>query len=98
MIVAVSVSTMGGSDSVGATVAECVRIVRDSGLPYETNAMFTNIEGEWDEVMAVVRACVDRAAELAPRVSVTMKIDHRPGVEDQLEQKAASVRHHLGEE
>jgi uncharacterized protein (TIGR00106 family) len=98
MIVAFSVSPMGGNESVGASVAACVQIVRDSGLPHETNAMFTNIEGEWDQVMEVVRACIERASQDAPRVSVTMKIDHRPGVDDQLEQKVASVRRHLGEQ
>ena len=95
MLVAFSVSPMGGSESVGDAVAECVAIVRDSGLPFETNAMFTNVEGEWDEVMGVVRACVDRAAEHAPRVSVTMKLDHRPGAEDQLHGKVERVQRQL---
>ncbi|HEX7429797.1 MAG TPA: thiamine-binding protein, partial [Mycobacterium sp.] len=55
MIVAFSVSPSGGDQTggVGEAVAEAVRVVRASGLPNETNAMFTNIEGEWDEVMAV---------------------------------------------
>ena len=97
MLVAFSVSPMGGSESVGDAVAECVAIVRDSGLPFETNAMFTNVEGEWDEVMGVVRACVDHAAAHAARVSVTMKIDHRPGVGDQLHQKVARIQERLGE-
>lgn len=97
MIVAFSVSPMGEDESVGESVAECVEIVRASGLPHETNAMFTNVEGDWDEVMEVVRSCIDRAAERAPRVSVTMKIDHRPGVSDQLTQKVQSVERHLGE-
>jgi uncharacterized protein (TIGR00106 family) len=66
MLVAFSVSPMGDSTSVGDAVAECVRIVRASGLRSETNAMFTNVEGEWDEVMGVVRACVEKAAEHAP--------------------------------
>ena len=50
-------------------VAEAVRVVRESGLPNETNAMFTNIEGEWDEVMAVVKQAVDVVAAAAPRGS-----------------------------
>ena len=64
MIVAFSVSPSGGDEtgSVGAAVAEAIRVVRASGLPNETNAMFTNIEGEWDEVMAVVK----QAVELSP--------------------------------
>jgi uncharacterized protein YqgV (UPF0045/DUF77 family) len=40
--------------------------------------MFTNLEGEWDEIMAVIKACVDAVARAAPRVSVVMKLDHRP--------------------
>ena len=79
MIAAFSVTPLGAGDSVGDLVAECVRIVRRSGLASETNAMFTNVEGEWDEVMAVIRSCVDHVAEVAPRVSVVVKIDHRPG-------------------
>ena len=61
MIVAFSVSPFGGDEagSVGDAVAEAIRVVRASGLPNETNAMFTNIEGEWDEVMAVVKQAVD---------------------------------------
>jgi uncharacterized protein (TIGR00106 family) len=91
MLVAFSVTPLGDSESVGDAVAECVRIVRASGLACETNAMFTNIEGEWDDVMPVVRACVERAAEHAPRVSVTMKMDYRPGVDGQLEGKVERV-------
>lgn len=79
MIVAFSVTPLGAGDSVGDLVADCVRIVRESGLPNETNAMFTNVEGEWDEVMPVVRACIDHVAAHAPRASVVLKIDHRVG-------------------
>jgi uncharacterized protein (TIGR00106 family) len=96
-LVAFSVTPLGGSTdgSVSAAVADAVRIVRDSGLPNETNAMFTNLEGEWDEVMAVVKACVDKVAEAAPRVSVVIKVDHRPGVTDALRAKVAAVEQHL---
>ena len=51
MIAAFSITPIGSGESVGAAVAEAVRLVRASGLPNETNAMFTNVEGEWDEVM-----------------------------------------------
>ena len=79
MIAAFSITPLGTGESVGDLVAEAVRVVRASGLPYETNAMFTNIEGEWDEVMAVIRGCVDRLSESAPRISVVIKLDIRPG-------------------
>ena len=64
---AFSVSPSGGEDgSVSEAVARAVQVVRESGLPNETNAMFTNIEGEWDEVMAVVKRAVEAAGEGSP--------------------------------
>jgi uncharacterized protein (TIGR00106 family) len=97
MIAAFSITPLGGSDSVGQTVARAVRLVRDSGLANETNAMFTNVEGEWDEVMALVKACVMEVATVAPRVSVVIKIDHRPGVTDGLHTKVEAIEDHLRE-
>jgi uncharacterized protein (TIGR00106 family) len=96
MIAAFSITPLGLGESVGATVAEAVRIVRASGLPNETNAMFTNIEGEWDEVMAVIHRCVEAVAARAPRVSVVIKIDHRPGVEGALRHKVEAIERELG--
>jgi uncharacterized protein (TIGR00106 family) len=75
VIAAFSVTPLGGGEAVGDLVAECVRIVRESGLPNETNAMFTNLEGGWDEVMAVIKACVEAVTADAPRASVVVKID-----------------------
>lgn len=80
MLAAFSVTPLGASESVSASVAEAVRIVRESGLSSETNAMFTNVEGEWDEVMEVIRACVEKIGEGAPRVTAVIKLDYRPGV------------------
>lgn len=91
MLCAFSITPLGVGDSVGGVVADAVRIVRDSGLPNETNAMFTNVEGEWDEVMALLKRCVDAVAVEAPRVSVVVKIDHRPGAQDMLHAKVASI-------
>jgi uncharacterized protein (TIGR00106 family) len=95
MLCAFSITPLGVGDSVGDTVADAVRIVRKSGLPNETNAMFTNVEGDWDDVMALLKQCVDAVAERAPRVSVVVKIDHRPGAEDMLHSKVSSVERHL---
>ena len=100
MLAAFSISPMGGDQSpdggVAAAVAEAVAIVRASGLPNETTSMFTTIEGEWDEVMAVIKACVDRLAETAPQVSLVVKCDIRPGFTDQLTAKLERVERHLG--
>lgn len=91
MLAAFSVTPLGAGDSVGDIVAGCVAIVRASDLPSETTAMFTTVEGDWDEVMDVVRRCVEHAAERAPRVSLVLKADHRPGHDDQLEAKRRRV-------
>ncbi len=100
MIVAFSISPSasdsGAADGgVSAAVAAAVRVVRESGLPNETNAMFTNIEGEWDEVMAVVKQAVDVLAAASPRVSLVLKADIRPGYEGQLAAKVQRVEDHL---
>ena len=93
MIVAFSIAPAGPDDSgsYAAAVAEAVRIVRASGLPHETNAMFTNIEGEWDEVMAVLKECVDAMTASHPRVSLVVKADIRPGHTGQLGAKVARI-------
>ncbi len=96
MIVAFSVSPLGGDDSVGDAVAEAIRVVRACGLPNETNAMFTNIEGEWDEVMAVVKQAIDVVAAVSPRVSLVLKADIRPGHTGQLTAKVERVEKALG--
>jgi uncharacterized protein (TIGR00106 family) len=97
MLAAFSITPLGGGESVGGVVADAVRIVRESGLPNETNAMFTNVEGEWDDVMAVLKRCIDAIAAEAPRVSVVVKIDYRPGARDMLHAKVASLEKHLSE-
>lgn len=94
---AFSISPMGAGESVGAEVARAVQIVRDSGLAHRTDAMFTTVEGEWDEVMGVIRRCMDALLSESPRVSVVIKIDERPGVQGALDGKLASVEQHLGE-
>jgi uncharacterized protein (TIGR00106 family) len=97
MIVAFSISPAAADEtgSVSEAVAEVVRIVRASGLPNETNAMFTNIEGEWDEVMAVVKQAVEAMTAISPRVSLVLKADIRPGWTGQLQAKVERVEQHL---
>jgi len=65
VLVAFSVTPLGTGEAVGEVVAEAVRVVRDSGLPNQTDAMFTTIEGDWDETMAVVKRAVDAVAARA---------------------------------
>ena len=98
MLAAFSITPLGIGDSVGEVVADVVRLVRASGLANETNAMFTNVEGDWDEVMGLIKACTDRVSEVAPRVSLVIKIDVRPGHDDALRTKVANVERRLSAE
>jgi uncharacterized protein (TIGR00106 family) len=82
---------------VAEAVAEVLRVVRASGLPHETNAMFTNVEGDWDEVMALVKQCVEVLTAQAPRVSLVLKADIRPGRTGQLTAKVERVERLLGD-
>jgi uncharacterized protein (TIGR00106 family) len=96
MIVAFSVTPLGVGEDVGEYVAEAVRVVRESGLPNRTDAMFTSIEGDdWDEVMDVVKRAVAAVEARAPRVSLVLKADIRPGVTDALTSKVETVERHL---
>ncbi|MCO1579905.1 MTH1187 family thiamine-binding protein [Crossiella sp. SN42] len=98
MLVAFSVSPSGGAGGgVSEAVAAAVKVVRESGLPNETSSMFTTIEGEWDEVMAVVKRAVDAVAAYGPRVSLVLKADIRPGFTGQLTAKVERVEAHLTE-
>jgi uncharacterized protein (TIGR00106 family) len=93
MLVAFSISpaTTDETGGVAEAVADAVRVVRESGLPNETNAMFTNVEGDWDEVMDVIKRAVDVVAAHSPRVSLVFKADIRAGRTGQLTAKVARV-------
>lgn len=92
MLIAFSVAPSGSDDSaspgsVSAAVAAAVRIVRESGLPNQTDSMFTTLEGTWDECMDVVRRACEAVGEFGPRVSLVLKADIRPGYVGELTAK-----------
>ncbi|MCU1594499.1 MAG: family thiamine-binding protein [Frankiales bacterium] len=97
LIVAFSVAPASPDEdgSYAEAVAAAVRVIRDSGLPHETNAMFTNIEGEWDEVMAVIKDATMAVAAVSPRVSFVLKADLRAGVTGAMASKVSSLESHL---
>jgi uncharacterized protein YqgV (UPF0045/DUF77 family) len=103
MLIAFSVAPSGvgehgpadPSGSVSEAVAEAVRVVRDSGLPNSTDAMFTTVEGDWDECMAVVKEACDVVGRYGSRVSLVLKADIRPGWTGQLTAKVDRVQNRL---
>ncbi|MCJ1685777.1 thiamine-binding protein [Rathayibacter sp. VKM Ac-2927] len=90
MLVAFSVAPSGGEGSdasVHDAVAAAVRIVRDSGLPNRTTSMFTEIEGEWDEVFDVIKRATEAVGAYGSRVSLVLKADIRPGYSGEIDAK-----------
>ncbi len=100
MLIAFSVAPSGGSasDSVSRAVADAVRVVRDSGLPHRTDAMFTTVEGEWDECMAVVKQACEAVGKHGTRVGLVLKADIRPGHSGELTAKVERVEAALREQ
>jgi uncharacterized protein YqgV (UPF0045/DUF77 family) len=100
MLVAFSVAPSGGpreDDSVHDAVAAAVKVVRDSGLPNHTDSMFTTIEGDWDEVFAVIKRATDAVAAFGPRVSLVLKADIRPGHTGELTGKVERLERAIAE-
>lgn len=99
MLVAFSVAPTTARDdddgSVADAVAEAVKVVRDSGLPYEVNSMFTTVEGEWDEVFGVVKRAADAVTASSSRVSLVLKADIRPGHTNLLTDKVKRINERL---
>jgi len=100
MIVAFSVAPSGDGSldgSVHDAVAAAVQIVRDSGLPNRTSSMFTELEGEWDDVMDVVKRATDAVTAYGSRVSLVLKADIRPGYSGELDGKLERLERAIGE-
>ena len=90
-VAAVAIAPSGVGAELSSYVAQAVGVIRDSGLPNETNAMFTNIEGDLDDVLRVVRDATMKLAGQGYRTGVTLKLDIRPGFSGQPTQKPALV-------
>ncbi|PYY35261.1 thiamine-binding protein [Curtobacterium sp. MCJR17_055] len=102
MIVAFSIAPSGGpaaneDGSVHDAVAAAVRVVRESGLPNRTSSMFTEIEGEWDEVFDVVKRATEAVAPFGTRVSLVLKADIRPGHTGEIDGKLERLEAALGD-
>lgn len=103
MLVAFSVAPSGtgelpltGDDgSVSEAVAAALAVVAASGLPYRLDSMFTTLEGDWDECLAVVKAATEAVGRYGSRVSLVLKADIRPGRSGELTGKVARVEERL---
>ena len=90
-LVAVAIAPFGAGEELSEYVAEVIRVIRDSGLPSRTNSMFTEIEGEYDEVMRVVKDATFVLAERGIRTEVILKADIRPGHTNTMTSKVAKI-------
>lgn len=95
MLLEFSMSPLGKGESVGKYVARSLDIIDKSGVAYRLNPMGTVLEGEWDQVFAVVRRCYQRMKKDCNRISCTIKVDYRKGHSGRLLTKVASVEKKL---
>lgn len=98
VLVEFSMSPLDKGVSVSKYVARSIDIVADSGLPYRLGPMGTCIEGEWDDVMAVIRQCYQRMSEDCERITCSVKIDARAGEGGRLASKVDKIETLLGRE
>jgi uncharacterized protein (TIGR00106 family) len=90
-LIALAIAPVGVGDELAQEVAEVIRVIRGSGLPNRTTSMFTEIEGEWDEVMKVVKEAAFVLASKGIRTEVVLKADIRPGFTNMLNAKVEKV-------
>jgi uncharacterized protein (TIGR00106 family) len=97
-LIALAIAPSGIGDELSQHVAEVIRIIRQSGLPNRTNAMFTEIEGEWDDVMKVVKDATFALANKGIRTEVVLKADIRPGFNNTMNTKIEKINTILEEQ
>jgi uncharacterized protein (TIGR00106 family) len=98
MLAIFSTFPVGKSESLSADVAEVIRIIEDSGIDCQTTAMGTLVEGDWDQVMELVKKCHHKLRETSSRVYTKISIDDREGARGRIRGKVASVEKRLGRE
>lgn len=96
MLVEFSIIPIGNDGHISREVAEAVKIVDESGLPYQLTPTGTCIEGDWDEVMRVIRRCHERVRQMAPHLMTMINIEDEQGVRDKLKHNIASVEQKVG--
>jgi uncharacterized protein (TIGR00106 family) len=97
VLLEMSITPLGQGESVSHYVAECIRIVDASGLDYELHSMGTIVEGELDEVLDLMRRCMEAVAQHSDRVTCAAKLDYRRGHSGRIKSKVDSVRQKLAD-
>jgi len=97
VLLEMSITPLGKGESVSPYVAECVRLVEASGLDFELHAMGTIVEGELDEVLDLLRRCVEAVARHSNRVTCAAKLDYRRGQSGRIKSKVDSVQRILAD-
>ena len=95
MIAEFSVIPIGQGESLSSYVAECLKIVKGSGLKYQFTATCTILEGDYDSVMRVIEKCHKKIRSMSNRVVTNVRIDDREGSNDEISRKVASVERKL---
>lgn len=96
MLVELSIVPIGAGSSIGDQLAEVLKIIDASGLPYKVNPMGTVIEGKWDEVMELIKKCHMTIMKKGERALTTITIDDRKGQPKRIEEKVKSIERRLG--
>jgi uncharacterized protein (TIGR00106 family) len=96
MLIEFSIVPVGSGSSLGERLAEVLKIVDESGLPYKINPMGTVVEGEWDELFRLVKKCHETLMKKEARVLTTITVDDRKGKTNRLDEKVKSVERILG--
>jgi uncharacterized protein (TIGR00106 family) len=98
MIANFSVVPIGEGNSLSSQVAEVLKIVDESGINYKLHSMGTILEGDWDEILRLIKKCHERTLEDSDRVLTTITIDDRKGKSGRIVGKVQSVERKLGKE
>lgn len=96
MLVQVSFIPIGVGTSLSQYIAKVVKVIDESGIPYQIHAMGTIIEGEWDEIMNLIKKCKDILMEEIDRLVIDIKVDDRKGTKNRIEAKVKSVEEKIG--
>ncbi|MDI6800985.1 MAG: MTH1187 family thiamine-binding protein [Thermodesulfovibrionales bacterium] len=96
MLAEFSIIPIGAGSSIGDQLSVALRIVDESGMPYKVNPMGTVVEGQWDEIIAIIKKCHDEIMKKEDRALISITIDDRKGKPNRIEEKVSSVEKRLG--